>query len=139
MGQTAEDRVSLAPMRCALLGLCCLSTLVGCGGDVSLTLVSYPSDTADTDGPYRFEVIPTPNDPEEIAELTLEYSLSPSETASSLAFSPDDAGEQWVAQIPGGLAAGTAVSFRAKLVEASGDIVWEPLLEQEPLSFRILP
>lgn len=114
--------------------------LAACGSDPTVLILTYPENTRDTEGPYRVEVVPTPNDPERIEDLTVEFGLtSPGgiQSQSSVPFIRDPTSGTWWAQLPG-RPAGTVVEFRVKLVETSGKIVWAPVLDDEPLTFQIL-
>ncbi|MEL6544574.1 MAG: hypothetical protein AAFQ82_08100 [Myxococcota bacterium] len=109
--------------------------LCACGSDPTIEIVSFPSDTTDTEGPYQVEVVPTPNDPDELASLELEVTFLPEESNAISDFDPVDGSSTWSALIAG-RPAGTTVQFRVKLVESDGTLIREPT--EEPLSFRIL-
>ncbi|MEM6734131.1 MAG: hypothetical protein AAF658_21390, partial [Myxococcota bacterium] len=100
--------------------------------DPRIEIVSFPVDTNDTAGPYRVEVVPTPNDPDEIARLELEVTFLPSVSQVDLDFARD--GARWFAEI-GGRPAGTEIEFRVALTDSSGTIVRAPA--DGPLSFQI--
>lgn len=102
---------------------------IGCGGDdPSISIVSAPVDTADTQGPYVVEAIP--DAPEGVFELRLDVQF----LDQPILFVPLE-GEVWRARIPG-QPVGSQIDWFVELVDSGGDIVREP--SEGVRSFQVL-